>query len=79
MNGLGFDWTVRLDSVLVALSMIATGGVVWGTLRADLRALTDKVRQVEGAVAQQTSMLVDMARQDQQLKDHDRRLSALEK
>lgn len=77
-ESLTFDWSVRLDTLLMVVTMLLGGGVVWGALRSDLKALTEKVKHVEETVDEQRDMLVAIARQDEQLKAHDRRLADLE-
>jgi hypothetical protein len=79
VGGITFDWSIRLDSLLVVITMIGGMGAIWGALRADLLTLTDKVRHIEGSMGEQRDALITIARQDERLKDIDRRLNVLER
>lgn len=73
-----FEWRLSLDTLLLALSMLTGAAAVWGTLRSDLKKVMSDVAALKAANEAQTRVLIEMARQDQQLKDHDRRLNKLE-
>ena len=72
------DWTVHFDSLLALVGVLVSVAVIWGGLRVDLRALNEKVAKIEDSLKRQTEILIEMGRQDQQLKEHDRRLAAVE-
>lgn len=75
---MSFDWTLRVDTLLSLTIGLISAGAIWGALRSDLKTVIADVRLLKEAQAAVTSMLIDIARQDQQLKDYDRRLSKLE-
>jgi len=73
------DLTVRLGDILTVSAVIGGGLLVFGEIRQSLRAQETRLDGVETELKQQTVILINLGRQDQQLKDHDRRLTALEK
>ena len=73
-----FDWTVRIDTLATMAAMMGGALVVWGALKSDLKTVMRDVAALKVANDKQTIILIEMARQDQQLKDHDRRISKLE-
>lgn len=72
MNGVAFDATIRLGDILAIAGMLLGGFGAYVRLSTGLEA-------VQGEVKKLADVVILQARQDQQLKDIDRRLSALEK
>lgn len=68
------DWTIRFDQVLALVTLMFGGGALWR----EIKTLNTDVRDLKAGQDKQTELLIGMARQDQQLKDHDRRLNMLE-
>ena len=73
-----FDMTVRLDSIIVAATMLATGASVFQALRSDLKNMDSRLGAVENQLIGQTGLLVDIGKQEVRLADHERRLGKLE-
>lgn len=71
---MSIDWTINIGQVIAFLSVVFAGGALWR----EVKSLNSDVRELKQSMATQTNMLVEMARQDQQLKDHDRRIGKLE-
>lgn len=73
-----FDATVNLGQVLTLVSILGGGLAVVITLRADMRALVQRVTNIEHAVERQTEILVQINRQEVRLDSQEKRLERLE-
>ena len=68
------DWTIRVDQLVTFAGLIFFTGALWR----EIKALNADTRELKAAILGQSGVLVDMARQDTQLKEHDRRIEKLE-
>ncbi len=73
-----FDYTIRIDTVILTGSTLLAGGLFFGALRGDLKALTQRVAKVEEAAQEQVKVLIAIATQDQRLDDIERRIGKME-
>ncbi len=69
-----FDWTVHADTMLMLAGFIFAGGGLWR----EVRAQGLEVRDLKEGLKVLTGVLVDVAKQEQRLDDHDRRLGQME-
>ncbi len=73
------DWTVRIGDVLTVASILGGGFWLVASSRVELKDHGDRLKEIELELRKQTDTLVALARQDQRLDDHERRLDRLEK
>lgn len=75
---LTIDWTINAGHILTAIVLLfGASGVIYA-LRGDVKAIKSELGPIKTDLKQLVNVLVQIGKQDQQLKDHDRRITKLE-
>jgi len=72
------DWTLNLGHLLTAVGLLGGAlGIVYA-VRSDINIIKSQVDTIKEDLRAMAGVLVQIGKQDQQLKDHDRRITKLE-
>ena len=73
-----FDWSIKLGDVLTIVAIVAAALGFLYTLRGKVDAMDGRLKHVETELSAFVQALVQLARQDERLNSHDKRLSSIE-
>ena len=73
-----FDWTINIGHVFTAFGLfLGAVGIVYA-IRSDVRVIKAEIDQMKSDIALITGALVSIARQEERLNAHERRITRLE-
>lgn len=73
-----FDWSIKLGDVLTIVAIVAAALGFLYTLRGKVDAMDGRLKHVETELSAFVQALVQLARQDERIEAHDKRLNSLE-
>jgi len=74
-----FDGTISLGNILTIVSIAATGFAFIMTMKGDVKLLSARLDKVDAIMSKVTDALIQIARQEERLDHHAKRIEHLER